>query len=65
MQVSGYLVFPDTVRDWEENAAWYASEGFDFELHVLLDSPLSELLIVAEDVMIEPLARRTDVENEA
>lgn len=31
MQVAGYLVFPETEQDWEEDVAWYTAEGLDFE----------------------------------
>ncbi|QJD82219.1 DUF4085 family protein [Cohnella herbarum] len=42
----------------------YANE-FGFELHVLLDMPLMELHIIAEDVLIEPQTLRTGEQNEA
>ncbi|WP_141499622.1 DUF4085 family protein [Paenibacillus luteus] len=29
MQVRGYLVFPETEKDWLENLAWYEAEGID------------------------------------
>ncbi|WP_379159527.1 DUF4085 family protein [Paenibacillus sp. sgz5001063] len=31
MQISGFLVFPETKQDWEQDVAWYHSEGMDFE----------------------------------
>ncbi|OKP89300.1 hypothetical protein A3842_04230 [Paenibacillus sp. P3E] len=31
MQVSGFLVFHETEEDWEQDVAWYNSEGLDFE----------------------------------
>lgn len=30
MQVAGYLVFHETREDWEEDIAWYLSEGRDY-----------------------------------
>ena len=31
MQVYGFLTFPDTREDWEENIAYYKSEGIDYK----------------------------------
>jgi len=31
MQIRGYLVFPETKKDWEDDIAWHLSEGLNFE----------------------------------
>lgn len=31
MQIASFLVFPEAEKDWEENVAWYISEGLNFE----------------------------------
>ncbi|WP_019914187.1 DUF4085 family protein [Paenibacillus sp. HW567] len=31
MQITSFLLFPETKKDWEENIAWHISEGLNFE----------------------------------
>ena len=31
MQVYGFLTFPETIEDWEENLAYYESEGINYK----------------------------------
>ncbi|MGO4545317.1 DUF4085 family protein [Paenibacillus sp. 2TAB23] len=31
MQIRGYLIFPETKKDWEDDIAWYVSENLNFE----------------------------------
>jgi hypothetical protein len=31
MQIRGFLVFPETKKDWDENVAWYKAEGRNFD----------------------------------
>ena len=31
MQIAGFLVFHETEKDWEDDVAWYRSEGLNYE----------------------------------
>ncbi|WP_419875216.1 DUF4085 family protein [Candidatus Pristimantibacillus sp. PTI5] len=31
IQISSFLTFHETKKDWEEDIAWYVSEGLDFK----------------------------------
>lgn len=31
MQISGFLIFHETEQDWDQDVAWYHSEGMDIE----------------------------------
>jgi hypothetical protein len=46
MQVSGFLVFPETKEEWEKMLAFYKSEGIDYKKHFKedLESRKSDLL---------------------
>jgi len=54
MQITNFLIFPETEMDWEENVDWYISEGLYFEeqLHILFENPLMGVTITADDVSI-------------
>ncbi|MGF7029267.1 hypothetical protein J2T17_000172 [Paenibacillus mucilaginosus] len=45
-QISRFLLFPETKKEWDENVAWHASEGLHFE-----EIQLNRLQIAKKDLL--------------